>query len=74
MENIVEPSRPQMTIQHSACALHAGYIRLQTHADYVMLYRFSTATIVSQIRLNVTFEPTLLLLLTVKPVGVSSKQ
>jgi hypothetical protein len=23
-KNIVEPGRPQMTIQHGACALHAG--------------------------------------------------
>jgi hypothetical protein len=37
-------------------------------------YYFSTATMVSQIRLNVTFVPTLPVLLTLKPVGVSSKQ
>ena len=32
-KNIVKPDRPQMTIKHGACALHAGYIRLQTHAQ-----------------------------------------
>ena len=30
-KNIVQPGRPQMTVQYGACALHAGYPRLQTH-------------------------------------------
>ena len=30
-ENVVEPDRPQMAEQHGACALRAGYLRLQTH-------------------------------------------
>ena len=40
-ENMVEPERPQMEIQCSACALHAGYLRLQTHAQnmqYALLF------------------------------------
>jgi len=28
---MVELDRPRMTILHGACALHAGYLRLQTH-------------------------------------------
>ena len=32
-ESTAEPGRPQMTIEYSACALHAGYIRLQTHTQ-----------------------------------------
>jgi len=30
-KNTVESGRPQMTIKQGACALHAGYVRLQTH-------------------------------------------
>ena len=29
-ENMVEPERPQMTVQYDACALHARQIRLDT--------------------------------------------
>jgi len=38
-ENIVELDKPQMTIQYGACAMHAGYLRLQTHThrEYVIL-------------------------------------
>jgi len=32
-KNIVEQGRPQMTIQYGACAVHAGYLRLQTHTQ-----------------------------------------
>jgi hypothetical protein len=39
-KNTVQPARPQMTIQRDACALHAGYPRLQTHAEYVILSAF----------------------------------
>ena len=31
--NIVEADRPLMTMLYGACALHAGYIRLQTHTQ-----------------------------------------
>jgi hypothetical protein len=36
--NIVEPDKPQMTIQYDACALHAAYLRL--HTQYVILTAF----------------------------------
>jgi hypothetical protein len=32
-ESRVEPDRPQVTVQYGACALHAGYLRLQTHTQ-----------------------------------------
>jgi hypothetical protein len=32
-KNMVQPDRPRMTIQHSACVLYAGYLRLQTHTQ-----------------------------------------
>jgi len=32
-KNKVEPDRPQMTIKYDACALHAGYLRLQTRTQ-----------------------------------------
>ena len=32
-KNMVQPDRPWMTIQHGACALHARYLRLQTHTQ-----------------------------------------
>ena len=31
-KTIVETGRPQTTIQYGACALHVGYLRLQTQA------------------------------------------
>jgi len=41
--------------QYGACALHAGYLRLQTHAlKKCNIYCFSTATVVARTRLNVT--------------------
>jgi hypothetical protein len=42
-------------MQHNACALHAGYLRLQTHTPVVYGYYFPTATMVLRTRLNVTF-------------------
>ena len=40
--------------QYGACALHAGYLRLQkTHLEYVILIAFSTATMVERKRLDV---------------------
>ena len=32
-KNVIEPDRPQMTIEYGACSLHAGYLRLQTHTQ-----------------------------------------
>jgi hypothetical protein len=32
-KNIVEQDRQQMTIQYGTCALHAGQLKLQTHAQ-----------------------------------------
>ena len=31
---MVQPDRPQMTIQYSTWELHAGQLRLQTHPEY----------------------------------------
>jgi len=31
--NVVQPDRQQIKIQHSACAFHAVYLRLQTHTQ-----------------------------------------
>ena len=41
-KSIVQPDRPQTTIQYGACALHAGYLRLHTHtyAECVTLIAF----------------------------------
>jgi len=33
--NTVQRGRPQMAIYYGACALHAGYPRLQTHTHNV---------------------------------------
>ena len=41
----------QMT--NGACALHAGYLRLQTHTHICNAYCFSTATMVARTHLNV---------------------
>jgi hypothetical protein len=30
-KHVAEPDRPQVIISHSACDLHAGKLRLQTH-------------------------------------------
>jgi len=30
---MVEPDRPHTTMQHGACALHAVWLRLQTHTQ-----------------------------------------
>ena len=38
-KNTVEAARSQMTIWYGTCALHAGYLRLQTHT-YVILIAF----------------------------------
>jgi hypothetical protein len=41
--------------QYGACALQAGYVRLQTHTQKCNIYYFSTATVVARTRLDVTF-------------------
>jgi hypothetical protein len=41
LKNMVEADRPKMVIQCYAWALHAGYLRLQTHTDnmqYLLLF------------------------------------
>ena len=51
-KNIAERGRPQMTI--GACAMHAGYLRLQIHTLRLCnTHSFSTATMVTRTRLNV---------------------
>jgi len=32
-KHIVQPDRPQMTVEYGACALHAGCLRLQIHVQ-----------------------------------------
>ena len=40
-KNMVEPTTSQMTIQYGTCALHAGYLRLQTYTQNLQrLLRF----------------------------------
>ena len=60
-ENIVEPDRPQITIWRiGACAVHAGYPRLQTHTVVMCnTCSFSTATMVTRTHLDVTYIRTL---------------
>jgi hypothetical protein len=42
-ENTVEPDRPQMKTEQGACALRAGYLRLQAHTQSLSnAYCFST--------------------------------
>ena len=42
-------------LQYGACALHAGYLRLQTHTLRLCnIHCFPTATMVARTRLNVT--------------------
>jgi len=52
-ENIVQPDRPQMTIKYSACALHAGYLRLHT-LTVCNTHCFLTATLVARTLLSGT--------------------
>jgi hypothetical protein len=39
-KNVVEPDRPQMALQYSACVLHAECLKLQTHTEYGTLIAF----------------------------------
>jgi hypothetical protein len=38
VEHVVQPDRPQITIQYHACVLHAGYIRLQIQTDNITAF------------------------------------
>jgi hypothetical protein len=40
-KNILEPERPQMTIDDGSCALRAGLLRLQTHSECIISIAFS---------------------------------
>jgi len=53
-KSIVEADRPQMTIKYDACALHTGYIRLQTQTFIICsIYCFSKATVVTRTRVHI---------------------
>jgi hypothetical protein len=54
-KNVVQPDRPRTTIQYGACALHAGQLRLQMHAQIYNTHCFCTATMVTHSCLIVTF-------------------
>jgi hypothetical protein len=47
-------ARQETNEQYGARALHAGYLSLQTHTQNSNNYGFSTATMVTRTRLNVT--------------------
>ena len=51
---MIWPDRP-LIIQYGACALHVGYLRLQTYSECVNAYGFSTATEATGTRVNITF-------------------
>jgi hypothetical protein len=51
-KNIVEPAGHRL--QYGACALHDGYLRLQTNSQNIDTYCFSTAEMVTRARLSVT--------------------
>ena len=40
MHKMVQPDRPHMTTYYGAYTLHAGYLRLQTHSEHVILIPF----------------------------------
>jgi hypothetical protein len=53
--NTIQTDRPQMTVQYGACAfLHAVYLTLQVHTQNTYACCFSTATIVTRTRFNIT--------------------
>ena len=53
--NTVQTDWPQMAILYGACALHCGYVRLQTHTIRICNTNwFSTTTVVTRNRLSVT--------------------
>jgi hypothetical protein len=41
-KNIVERGRQQLTVYYGACAVHAGYLRLQTDSGCAILVAFHT--------------------------------
>jgi len=53
-KTLVETDRLQKTVQYSACALHGGYLRLQTHSEYVVPIASRRLTIVTRTPLNAT--------------------
>ena len=53
--NMLRPDRPQATLQHGACALHAGYIRLQTHTQNMLYLLFFKAKMHTRAHLKITF-------------------
>ena len=53
-KNMVGLQRPQMAIYHGACALHAAYLRLQTHT-ICNTHCLSAASLVARTRLIVPF-------------------
>jgi len=59
-ENRVEPDRTEVTVKYGACALHAGYLRLQTNTLKICnTYCFTKATVVTRTRFTGTFMRTL---------------
>jgi hypothetical protein len=65
-----EPDRTQMTIQCRACALHAGYARLQTYAQNVQYLLLFHCNKVERTRLSITFILTLSVLLFIDCYGL----
>ena len=54
-KNIVEPGSPQMAIEYSVCALHAGYLKLPTYTQIMYyLLLFHCATMIVRKRISVT--------------------
>ena len=53
-KNTVKPERPQMTIwrMRFVCWITEA---TDTHSEYVTLFNFSTATVVTRTRMNVTY-------------------
>ena len=54
MKNDCGAGRPQMTVQYSACALHAVYLRLQKHPKNTIYLLILYAKIVQQTHLKFT--------------------
>jgi len=60
---MVESDTPHMRIKYCACALHDGFYGYKHTLRIYTTYSFSTATIVTRTRTNVTFIRTLPVLL-----------
>jgi len=52
-KNEVELDRPQVTISYGTCALHAGYLRLQTNTQSMQYLLLSIAKMVVRTRSSV---------------------